>query len=73
MQIKRKDLEQLVEALQGELTNPTAVTLTGGWEAVLLGNRLLRPRPDPVDVVPVQDYPFPWKDHPVCPKTGTPK
>ena len=59
MLIKRKDLEQLVGAIQGELQVRTPETLTAAVEALLMGNRLLKPRPDPVDVVPVQDYPFP--------------
>ena len=71
MHIKRKDLERIVEALRSELQDHSAESLAAGWEAIVLGNRLLRVRPDPVDVVPVLDYPFPWRDHPVCPKART--
>ena len=52
MQIKRKDLELLVEALGSEARMSDIIT------ARVLGQGLLTPRPDPVDVVPVQDYPF---------------
>ncbi len=61
MQIKRQELEQLVEAIRGELQDHTPASLTAALEAMVLGNRLLRSLPpDPVDAVPVQDYPFPW-------------
>ena len=62
MQIKRKDLEQLVRALGPETRMSDVIT------ARVLGQSLLAAARDPADVVPVQDYPFPilkdWKDHP---------
>ncbi len=58
MQIKKKDLTQLVMALE-ESAPFRRVFLAEHKKAVLLGRKLLRTLPDPVDVVPVQDYPFP--------------
>ena len=52
MLIKRKDLEQRVKALEAETRMADIIT------ARVLGQQLLKV-PDPVDVVPVQDYPFP--------------
>ncbi len=60
MQIKQQDLELIVEAIRRELSDHNASSLTGMREALAKGSRLLRmSSPDPVDVVPVQDYPFP--------------
>ena len=58
MQVKRKDLEVLVSAL--EASEPLrGVYQLDHKDAVELGQKLLKPPHDPVDVVPVQDYPFP--------------
>ena len=59
MQIKRKDLKMLVKAIRQELSDHDARSLTAMWQALVVGNRILRMSHDPVDVVPVQDYPFP--------------
>ena len=59
MKIKRQDLERLVETIRRELSDHNAGSLTEMWQALAMGNRLLRMSSDPVDVVPVQDYPFP--------------
>ena len=56
MQIKRKDLEQIVQALYSDARISDIIT------ARVLGQSLLNPPPDPVDVVPVQDYPFKLPD-----------
>ena len=58
MLIKRKDLELVEKALARgvDARNPRAHDLTkAAWKLV---TKLLA-TPDPVDVVPVQDYPFP--------------
>ena len=56
MQIKRKDLEQLVRALGSETRMSDVIT------ARVLGQSLLVTARNPVDVVPVQDYPFKLPD-----------
>ena len=59
MQIKRKDLEVLVSAL--EASAPFRNVYRDDHKAALvLGRELLKVLLDPVDVVPVQDYPFPF-------------
>ena len=59
MQIKMKELKQIVAGLQG-LFSDVPGRGTAALEAFVLGQRLLKSAsPDPVDVVPVQDYPFP--------------
>ena len=57
MWIKRKDLEVLASALKASAPFRSVYKLDHKM-AVDLGQRLLA-LPDPVDVVPVHDYPFP--------------
>ena len=62
MQIKRKDLELIEQALARgvDKRNHRAHEFNkAAWELV----KSLLSTPDPVDVVPVQDYPFPIKGH----------
>ena len=58
MQIKRQDLETIIRAL-----NAAVLDIPGfraeAISAVMLGQDILAAARDPVDVVPVQDYPFP--------------
>ena len=61
MLIKRKDLTTLVDTIEGELQDGTSESLTTAIEVLLLGMQRLLATPDPVDVVPVQDYPFPLR------------
>ena len=60
MLIKRKDLEVIIRAL-----NAAVLDIPGyraeAISAVTLGQDMLAPSPDLVDVVPVQDYPFPLR------------
>ncbi len=68
MQIKRKDLEKLVKGLQrADIALKdfgAAINYQDVYSAYRLGLDLLEaPLPDPVDVVPVQDYPFPLTNH----------
>ena len=59
MWIKRKDLEVLVSALKASAPFRSVYRLDHKT-AVVLGQDLLKNRAsDPVDVVPVHDYPFP--------------
>ena len=63
MQIKRQDLEVLVSALEASAPF-RSVYKDDHKAAVVFGRKLLDPLfPDPVDVVPVQDYPFPITNH----------
>ncbi len=62
MQIKTQDLEQIMQALRGVIID-TPEAMTGVMNAIVLGQSLLAASRDPVDVVPVQDYLFPLKDH----------
>ena len=61
MQIKRQDLEALVSALEAAAPFRN-VYRDDHKAAIVLGRKLLKPLPDPVDVVPVQDYPFKLPD-----------
>ena len=59
MQIKRKDLKEIRALLHAALQE-TPVSLPCLTEAYAAVDTLLfwNPPPDPVDVVPIQDYPF---------------